>query len=231
MHQTDNALTLNRRRFLQASAAASAGLLLSACVMPSPATPAEPAAPTAPALAEESGGQAGEGTTPANTPVLEPTPACDDGDETLAQTEGPYYTPNTPERTNLREEGMGGTPLLVRGRVLGVNCEPIAGALLDFWHADDAGIYDNVGFRLCGHQFTDTEGNYRLETILPGLYPGRTRHIHVKVQGPDTALLTTQLYFPGEPANERDGIYHPSLLMTVNEADAGKEAFFDFVLG
>jgi len=151
-------------------------------------------------------------------------------DDTLAQTAGPFYTPNTPERTNLREEGMAGTPLLVTGRVLNNDCSPVAGAVLDFWHADDGGQYDNVGFRLRGHQFTDAEGNYRLETIVPGLYPGRTRHIHVIVQGENTRRLTTQLYWPHEAANARDGIFHPALVMQVAEGGDRQAAVFDFVL-
>ncbi len=65
---------------------------------------------------------------------------------------------------------------------------PLANALLDFWQCDDAGVYDTRGFKLRGNQFTDAEGRYRLDTIVPGLYPGRTRHIHVKLQptGADT---------------------------------------------
>ena len=125
---------------------------------------------------------------------------------------------------------MAGTPLLVTGRVLSNDCSPVAGAILDFWHADNDGVYDNVGFRLRGHQFTDAEGNYRLETIVPGLYPGRTRHIHVIVQGKDTRQLTTQLYWPHEAANARDGIFHPALVMQVAEGGGGQIASFDFVL-
>lgn len=167
----------------------------------------------------------------ATTQVLEPTPACaDDDDETPAQTEGPYYTPNTPERTSLLEAGITGTPLLVTGTVLTTDCQPIAAALIDFWHCDDAGNYDNVGYKLRGHQFADAQGRYTLETILPGLYPGRTRHIHVKVQAPNQPILTTQLYFPNEPDNASDGIFHPALLMDVQDSTNGQSAAFNFVL-
>src|SRR5204862_188663 len=78
--------------------------------------------------------------------------------------------------------------------------------------------HDNAGFRLRGHQLTDAEGRYRLETILPGVYPGRTRHIHVKAQAPSRPALTTQLYFPGEAGNARDGIFDPELLVAFAEA-------------
>lgn len=145
------------------------------------------------------------------------TPSCDDDDDmTPAQTEGPYFTPNSPERTVLREEGMPGTPIVLTGFVLTRSCGPISRALVDLWHADDAGRYDNDGYRLRGHRFTDTHGRYRFETIVPGLYPGRTRHFHVKFQAPGEPVLTTQLYFPDEPANERDRIFDAALLMDID---------------
>jgi protocatechuate 3,4-dioxygenase beta subunit len=175
-------------------------------------------------------GELGSGDQTSSSVALAPTPACGDDDPTPAQTEGPFYTPDTPQRTSLLEPGITGTPLLVTGTVLATNCQPIAGALLDFWHCDDSGVYDNVGFRLRGHQFADDQGRYTLETILPGLYPGRTRHIHVKVQAPNQPVLTTQLYFPDEPENANDGIFDPALLMDVQASQTGKLAAFDFVL-
>jgi hypothetical protein len=114
--------------------------------------------------------------------------------------------------------------------VFGLACQPIAGALLDFWQADSNGAYDNAGFRLRGHQYTDSRGAYSLTTIVPGLYPGRTRHVHVKVQAPNRPILTTQTYFPGEPRNSTDSLYDPRLLMTVRTVNGGREASFDFVL-
>jgi protocatechuate 3,4-dioxygenase beta subunit len=110
--------------------------------------------------------------------------------------------------------------------VLGTDCKPLAGALLDFWHADQHGEYDNAGFGFRGHQFTDAEGRYRLETIVPGEYPGRTRHIHAKVQASGGSVLTTQLYFPNEPANARDGLFEPKLVMKVERPGFG---LFDFI--
>lgn len=174
-----------------------------------------------------------EGEAVAEAPTLEPTPACaDDDDPTPPQTEGPFYTPDTPERASFLEAGVAGTTLTIAGRVLGTDCRPIAGALLDFWHADADGNYDNVGYRMRGHQFADSDGSWRLETILPAVYTGRTRHIHVRVQPPGGQILTTQLYFPGEPANARDGIYQPELelTMTPDAADGSRFGSFDFVL-
>ena len=170
---------------------------------------------------------------PAGEPALAATPACDDGDEpTLEQTEGPYFTTGSPRRRSLVAPSMRGTRLVISGRVLTTSCRPLRRAKLDFWQADVQGVYDNEGFRLRGHQLTDAEGRFRLTTIVPGLYPGRTRHIHVKAQRAGGAVLTTQLYFPRETANRADGLYDPALLLrSVRRGPSGWTARFDFVLG
>lgn len=144
---------------------------------------------------------------------------------TPRQTEGPFFKPKSPERLSLLAVGESAS-LVLAGRVLTKDCKPVAHALLDFWHADDEGEYDNSGFRFRGHQFTDADGRYRLETILPGTYGGRTRHIHVKVQAAGGPILTTQLYFPGEPGNARDGLFRPELLVRPQKAGL---VSFDFV--
>ena len=107
----------------------------------------------------------------------------------------------------------------------------MAGAVIDIWHSDEQGRYDNRGFRYRGYQFTDAAGAFRFVTIRPVRYPGRTPHIHVKVQGETTRLLTTQLYFPdlGE-ANARDRIFRDDLLMSLDRVGAGWQARSDFVL-
>lgn len=146
---------------------------------------------------------------------------------TPRQTEGPFYTPNTPKRISLVEPGSKAPRLVVLGTVLSADCKPVPNALLDFWHSDERGEYDNRGFRYRGHQFADAQGRYRLETIVPAEYPGRTRHIHVKVQAPGGRILTTQLYFAGDPGNRRDGLYRPELEMKKGK---GEETSFDFVV-
>lgn len=159
-----------------------------------------------------------------------PTPACGDHAVTHPQTPGPYFKPQSPLRASLLEPGIAGTRIVVEGTVLGRDCQPVPRALLDFWQADAQGEYDNSGFRLRGHQFTDDAGRYRLESVVPGIYPGRTRHFHVNVQAPGKRVLTTQLYFPDEPLNQRDGIFDRDLVMTVRDAGAGKVAAFVFVI-
>ena len=149
------------------------------------------------------------------------------GQVTPRQTEGPFFKTNTPQRITLIQPGTKAPGLVVTGQVLSRDCTPLKGALLDFWHADEHGEYDNQGFRYRGHQYTDAEGRYRLETILPAEYPGRARHIHVKVQPAGGHLLTTQIYFPNQPGNRRDGLFRQDLVMQMQEKGAGA---FDFVV-
>jgi protocatechuate 3,4-dioxygenase beta subunit len=151
---------------------------------------------------------------------------------TPATTEGPYYKGGSPEKAVLREEGVPGEHLLLTGRVLDTGGVPLARACLDFWQANGNGKYDNAGYVLRGHQFTDASGKYALETVAPGAYTGRTPHIHVKVTSPDgRSTLTTQLFVPGLASNKTDSIYRDDLLMKMSSAPAGKSATFDFVLG
>jgi protocatechuate 3,4-dioxygenase beta subunit len=162
---------------------------------------------------------------------LDPTPQCHDGDAvTLRQMEGPFFKPSSPERIELIESGMAGQPLELVGFVLSRSCKPLAGALLDFWQANHTGEYDNSGFVLRGHQFADANGRFRLRTIVPGSYEGRTRHIHVKVQPKGGRILTTQLYFPGEAKNRQDGLFRKELLMRTAKNEGELAGRFDFVL-
>jgi protocatechuate 3,4-dioxygenase beta subunit len=163
----------------------------------------------------EAGRSAGPGPNPVPTPSV---------------AEGPYFKSGSPERRSLLEPEVVGDRINLTGQVLTGSGEPVAGALIDFWQADGNGAYDNIGYRLRGHQFTDEQGRYQLETVLPGNYGGRTRHIHVKVRAPDGAVLTTQLFFPGEDNNQRDSLFNPELLVSVNETEAGQVATFDFIL-
>ncbi len=162
---------------------------------------------------------------------LPPTPDCGDGEATPPQTEGPFFRPSSPERRSLLEPGIGGERFVLAGFVVSTGCAPVANALVDLWHADADGRYDNQGFGLRGHQYTDGQGRYAFETIVPGNYGPRTRHYHVKVQAPDRPVLTTQLYFPGEDRNATDFLFRPELLMAISPGGtATRHGRFDFVL-
>jgi len=161
---------------------------------------------------------------------LEPTPACGEDEATPSETAGPFYKPRSPHRASLIEPRDAARQMRLSGHVLTTRCKPIAGALIDIWHADARGRYDLQGFRYRGHLFTDAQGAYDIATIVPGIYEGRTRHIHVRVQPPGSAILTTQLYFPGEKANAWDDLFERALLMHTAQDAALLTATFNFVL-
>jgi protocatechuate 3,4-dioxygenase beta subunit len=163
---------------------------------------------------------------------LEPTPAAGEQLElTPEETAGPFFRPDSPLKSDFRETGLMGIPIRVSGFVLDRLGKPISGALLDFWHADAEGQYDLETFRCRGHQFADAHGRYALETIVPGLYPGRTRHYHVRLQAAHGPILSTQLYFPEEARNASDSLFRPDLLLKTREANSLHLAAFNFVLG
>src|SRR5689334_7871022 len=160
--------------------------------------------------------------------------ACSSGSAsasvTPSLTEGPYYKSGSPEQADLYQNGMAGTKLVITGYVYNTNCQPVANAWLDFWQADANGNYDNSGYTLRGHQYTDANGHFQLTTVVPGLYPGRTEHIHVKVQAPNGQMITSQLFFPGVTQNDSDGIYDPNLLLSVQKASGEWQAQYNFVV-
>jgi protocatechuate 3,4-dioxygenase beta subunit len=166
-----------------------------------------------------------------DTIELEPTPAVGEQLElTPQEMAGPFFRPDSPLKADFRESGLTGNPCRVSGFVLDRRGKPISGALLDFWHADAEGQYDLQSFRCRGHQFSDAGGRYALETIIPGLYPGRTRHYHVRMQAAHGPNLCTQLYFPEEARNASDSLFRPDLLLKIRGENSLHLGTFNFVL-
>lgn len=185
-----------------------------------PTPTALPPTQTAPALTETS------------TATPEPTPIACDGVLTPAQQEGPFFSPGSPQRSSLIDEGMPGVPVLIFGRVFDQDCNPIPEAKLDFWLADVDGEYDNDGYTLRGHVFTNQDGYYQIESIEPTSYTGRPPHIHVKVYAPDgEELLTTQMYFAGSQ-DSAEVINNPVLFVTYLEtSENGRlQVLFNFAV-
>jgi catechol 1,2-dioxygenase len=153
--------------------------------------------------------------------------------------EGPFHKPGAPYRTdgNLldRELGPEAVELLLEGRVVDAETgKPLSGAEIDFWQADDSGIYDNVGFHLRGIVRTDAQGRYRVRTIVPrdyaehdgdpigelframGRHNRRAGHMHLKVRCADHLPLITQLYMPDSQYLDSDyveGAVSPDLTL------------------
>ena len=85
-----------------------------------------------------------------------PAPECNSpATPTMSMMEGPYFIVGSPERASLFEAGMKGTKLVLTGTILSTDCKPVAQTLLDFWQANADGQYDNSGYTLRGHQFSD----------------------------------------------------------------------------
>ena len=126
---------------------------------------------------------------------------------------------------------MAGTRLTSAGRCFSTDCRPVAGALVDFWHGDEIpGCTTTTATACADTSSADAQGDYRLETIVPAVVH-RPHAAHPRQgAGAGAAVLTTQLYFPGEPDNESDGIFDQSLVMDVEDSAAGKAATFNFVL-
>ena len=143
---------------------------------------------------------------------------------TPRSTEGPYYPDHLPldQDNDLTQivggkAPAGGVVTEIGGRLLNVDGKPIHDAVIELWQADNNGCYlhskgvqkgkeRDPQFQGFGKITTNAKGEYRFRTIQPALYTGRTRHYHFAVVQNSKRMLTTQLYFAGEPQNERDGI-------------------------
>lgn len=139
-----------------------------------------------------------------------------------ALTIGPYY----PDRLPLDVDndlllindaitpGVGDI-MWVSGRVLDNTGSPVRGAVVEIWQADNNGAYihsaspianRDSNFQGYGKFETASDGRYLFRTVKPGIYPGRTRHIHYQIQTPGLGNLITQLHFEGESLNANDGV-------------------------
>ncbi len=157
---------------------------------------------------------------------------------TAAQIQGPFYRDLDLVRSDITE-GVPGVPLYMYIRVLDEDgCTPLPGAEVDVWHTESLGTYSNFASQgtagetwLRGVQFAGSDGIARFKTIYPGWYPGRTTHLHVKINPDQTSELTTQLYFndtltsriysfppydlrgPKDTSNAQDSYFRSELVM------------------
>ncbi|MFK7771983.1 MAG: T9SS type A sorting domain-containing protein [Saprospiraceae bacterium] len=171
--------------------------------------------------------------------------ACDKTTEDFYG-EGPFYTDNPPTIANaqLATVDEAGDKMIISGRVFNLDCsEYIPDAIVDVWHANNAGAYDNAGYNLRGKMVTNAQGFYMYETIKPGKYLNggdfRPAHIHYKITPPGFATLTTQLYFEGDPDNGTDaassltsGEFNATdrIIPLTTNADGKLEGTFDIII-
>ena len=122
---------------------------------------------------------------------------------------GPFFSEGAPETNSIIPEDYEGDRLFLSGRLSSTDCDKIiSNAVMDFWQANENGDYDNLGFNFRGKIITDENGNYNLETIIPGKYLNgsqyRPSHIHLKVQAEGYDELVTQIYFQGDESISAD---------------------------
>jgi len=154
---------------------------------------------------------------------------------TESTAQGPEYKPGVPSKQGQDfAKGLQGQRLELSGRVLNLaTCKPVQGAVLDLWQTNSSGDYDYKGFNLRGKIVTDKDGKYVLDTISPARLHldgniTRPSHIHVIVGVPGQPMITTQVFFEGQP---RDFAVKDTLITKpLTDANGTKTANFDFVV-
>jgi catechol 1,2-dioxygenase len=132
--------------------------------------------------------------------------------ETTTDIIGPFYRPNAPLKTNFIIPGDPGVPVELSGVVRHGDCmTPYNKAKIELWHCANSGLYDNDSeeYRYRGTTFTDEEGRYLFNTILPVPYnaaggPMRPAHFHLMITAAGYQPLITQLYFTNDPYIDKD---------------------------
>lgn len=165
---------------------------------------------------------------------------------TPSQAEGPFYpvTP-IPQRTDLIVDAAAveGEPMLLRGKVVNVQGQPLPGIKVEIWQCDGKGIYDHPrqrntarfdkNFSGFGAMTTDDQGRYQFRTLYPVPYTGRPPHIHAKLWQGERELLTSQLYLRGQTENNEWFNVGREHLQIAPQREAGGQmvAYFEFVVG
>lgn len=141
---------------------------------------------------------------------------------------GPYHRKGAPFRAKITPPFEPGEALVIRGRVWAADTRrPLANSVLDIWQANAKGRYDNDDpqappqpglFLHRARILADETGYYEYETVKPGRYQiganlWRPAHIHYSVVANGYKPLVTQLYFKGDPYNEKDDFIKPSLII------------------
>jgi hydroxyquinol 1,2-dioxygenase len=174
---------------------------------------------------------------------------------------GPFFVPGSPRYDNGDDLGNGasGAPCVVRGRVRSTDGEPIAGARVDVWQADEDGKYDVQYADLMeprgrGHLLSGSDGRFWFRTVRPEAYPiptdgpagdllrsggrgaMRPAHIHFRIEAAGFETLITHVFAAGDPYLDRDAVFgvKQSLIAEFVEAARGGESAaeldFDFTL-
>ena len=138
---------------------------------------------------------------------------------------GMWYQPDAPLRERLWKAGDPGEPLFLKGRVIDVHGKPVAGALVEVWHADPDGFVDTGQFR--SRLKARADGSFRLVTVLPGYIFG-PRHIHFRISQRQHPPLVTRVFFKRDPVIALHD--YPAVIVVLEDGTAhGRGALFGSV--
>ncbi len=146
---------------------------------------------------------------------------------TPTQTLGPFYPRSASERPKQTDADLlsidgdrvltRGTPLDLTGRILDMQGQPLRDAAIEIWQCDANAVYHHPAggaesdrdphFQGYGVARSDADGRFHFRTLQPVAYPGRTPHIHVRVEAAGRTTLATQLYLANAPENARDFLF------------------------
>jgi protocatechuate 3,4-dioxygenase beta subunit len=215
----------SRRRFLELAAIGSAGVVLG-CRGDDPAPDGADPVATDTDDTDPVEPDTDTGTAPVDTDTGAPA-SCE---ETPRDIEGPYWLPGVPVRDELDLYGDVGDRLTIGGTLVDTACAPLANAIVELWHADPDGVYDNDSpeMRYRGQIATGADGTWRFHTVMPGRYPGRPLHLHMKFWVGGVERLTTQVYFAGQPDN--GGVPQELIVALIEDGVGAWSAVFDVVV-
>jgi hydroxyquinol 1,2-dioxygenase len=145
---------------------------------------------------------------------------------------GPFFVEGSPAFANGDDIAAGapGRPCFMAGRIRGVDGEPVAGALIEVWQADEDGFYDVQrpeldAARGRGHLHSADDGRFWFWSVLPEAYPipvdgpvgdllraaGRSpmrpAHVHFKVDADGYETLITHVFVAGDPYLDTDAVF------------------------
>ena len=152
-------------------------------------------------------------------------------DVTASTVLGPFFVQGSPhvEQGGDLAAGAPGQPCWVEATVSGARGDPVVGARVEVWEADEDGLYDTQydGDRVAGrgHLFTDEAGAVRFWSVRPSPYPipadgpvgellvaagrgpMRPAHLHFMISAPGHRTLTTHLFVADDPHLRDDAVF------------------------
>jgi len=153
-----------------------------------------------------------------------------EGEATASTVFGPFFVEGSPGFQNGDDiaNGASGEPCYMQGRVLSTSGEPLPGAHIEIWQADDHGFYD-VQYKETtqgrGHLTADKEGRYYFWSVRPEAYPipedgpvgellhtadrspMRPAHVHFMIKVPGYKTLITHVFKDGDPYLDSDAVF------------------------